>query len=309
MSYLMCEDGKDGRGGTKGPKGDSKGAIGDPGPPGDKGQKGQKGTQGDTGPEGPGGPPGPPGDEGPEGPKGDEGDPGPQGPPGATGPQGDMGQMGPPGADGAKGSMGSAAPGTPGVVFTRWGRSTCPGTASTVELYSGRMAAPMFNNAGGGAEYLCLRDDPQFSTTMDMNPRSSVVGVEYRGMTITTPPTTVPLDGENAPCALCFTPSRAVFVFPARASCPASWRQEYIGHLMAARDTAGSTLATSGSDAHFATEYVCVDGTPDTISGLGTQVDAAFLYQVGPGCPTSPGLDCSTYGDTPLACAVCTYNN
>jgi len=204
MSYLMCEDGKDGRGGAKGPKGDSKGAPGDPGPKGEKGQKGQKGAPGDTGSEGPPGDQGPMGDEGPQGPEGGDGPTGPPGPPGDVGEPGDPGQTGPPGADGTQGDMGSPAPSTPGVVFTRWGHSTCPATASTVELYSGRMAAPMFNNAGGGAEYLCLRDDPQFSTTTDFSPRSTVVGVEYRGMTITQPPATIPLDGENAPCALCF---------------------------------------------------------------------------------------------------------
>jgi hypothetical protein len=60
------------------------------------------------------GPIGPPGERGPAG--------GPQGSPGVQGARGLTGQRGPPGPPG---------PRSGGVIYTRWGKSSCPMTAGT----------------------------------------------------------------------------------------------------------------------------------------------------------------------------------
>ena len=63
---------------------------------------------------------------------------------GLTGQKGDIGPAGPPG------------PTAGGVVYTRWGRTTCPTTSGTQLVYTGRAAGSFYNQQGGGAEYLCL---------------------------------------------------------------------------------------------------------------------------------------------------------
>ena len=72
-------------------------------------------------------------------------------------------------------------PGTPGagsVVYTRWGRTSCPPTASLV--YSGRAAGSWFGNTGGGANYLCMPNDPDYSTyNPGVQDHSPLYGTEY----------------------------------------------------------------------------------------------------------------------------------
>jgi len=72
------------------------------------------------------------------------------GPTGLTGQKGDTGPAGPPG------------PTAGGVVYTRWGRTTCPTTSGTQLVYTGRAAGSWYDQRGGGADYLCLSDNPNY---------------------------------------------------------------------------------------------------------------------------------------------------
>ena len=85
------------------------------------------------------GPLGPPGEHGPAG--------GPQGPPGVPGARGLTGQQGPPGLLG---------PRSGGVIYTRWGKSSCPTTAGTQLLYAGRVGETYADHSGGGANYYLM---------------------------------------------------------------------------------------------------------------------------------------------------------
>ena len=108
------------------------GRDGQEGPPGSQGPTGRDGRDGVTGPQGPQGPPGPS--------QGVQGERGLQGPPGPVGP------AGPPGATSG------------GVVYTKWGGSSCPAVSGTTLVYVG---GTHFQHNGGGANYLCTPSDPQ----------------------------------------------------------------------------------------------------------------------------------------------------
>ena len=97
--------------------------------------QGCDGCDGIQGPPGLTGTPGRDGTNGKDGNKGDKGEPGPQGPPG---------------------------PRNRGVVFTRWGCTTCPTTNDTELLYKGNVAWSSYYDYGGGANYICLPDEPEF---------------------------------------------------------------------------------------------------------------------------------------------------
>ena len=78
---------------------------------------------------------------------GRDGVPGPRGP---QGQRGDQGVAGPPG------------PRNGGVVYTRWGKTTCPSVSGTTLVYAGRAGGTYYSHKGGAANYLCMPDDPDY---------------------------------------------------------------------------------------------------------------------------------------------------
>ena len=119
-----------------------------------------------------------------------------------------------------------------GAHYVHWGNSTCPDTEGTVMLYSGVAAATHFNDQGGGSNYLCLHEEPEF---LDTTPgiqefRARVYGTEYE--TINSPFES--LHNHNVPCSACHTSARGdVIMIPGKVNCPDSWTREYYGYLMA----------------------------------------------------------------------------
>ena len=154
VEIFRGRDGRDGRDGVKGERGEMgpQGAKGDQGLPGDQGERGLPGLQG------------PPGISGPRGPVGNKGS---RGPPGLRGPQGPQG------------------PPSGGAVYTRWGRTICPSDQGTELVYSGRAGGSHLAHKGGGANLLCLPDNPEYSTIYGSEaPNSAALrGAEYRGDT------------------------------------------------------------------------------------------------------------------------------
>ena len=238
-----------------------------------RGQNGRDGSPGRDGRDGmPGvqGPLGPPGERGPAG--------GPQGPPGVPGGRGLTGQRGPPGPPG---------PRSGGVIYTRWGKSTCPTTAGTQLVYAGRVGGTFAGHNGGGANYLCMPPDPQYSTyAPGVRGHSSMYGVEYEN----------PIGGttdNDATCAVCYVSTRETqLMLPAKTSCPTSWTREYHGYLM------------SEHDIHKRTSFVCVDGAFEAVPGSQGHGSSGHFYHVEAACGTMP---CPPYVDyKELTCAVCT---
>ena len=173
------------------------------------------------------------------------------------------------------------------MTYVNWGSVSCPSPAQLV--YSGHAVSPAFDNAGGGAQYLCIDLDNLNSSDLSIDttstPMSSLVGVHFEtfaqdsAFPSSNPSHQEPLaafDGKIVRCAVCLTPHSDVLMVPNNQDCPAdgnTWTMEYSGYLMAARDFISLpslgidhspvfNKAAGDDDTHFRTEYVCVNQNP-----------------------------------------------
>ncbi|XP_066276550.1 short-chain collagen C4-like [Branchiostoma lanceolatum] len=198
---------------------------------------------------------------------------------GAQGPIGQKGDIGPNGRPGEKGERGADGNGG-GSVYIRWGRTTCTGTS--------------YSHSGGGANYVCLPKDPEWGVFTDGNQGTAYMqGAEYELANGINPFQGAPLHNHDVPCAVCHVASRgSKLMIPARLSCPSGWTREYKGYLM------------TGYRLHQRTEFVCMDGEPETRPGGHESVDGALFYPVEASCGALP---CPNYVQVhELTCVVCT---
>ena len=194
--------------------------------------------------------------------------------------------------------LGPPGPTTGGVVYTRWGRTTCSNTSGTELLYAGRAAGSHFwNERGGGANYLCLPERPQYSTYTSgaQSARAYLYGAEYE-TGLTQRGEIGPLSAvndHNVPCAVCYTSMRGtVVMIPARLTCPSSWTREYYGYLMAERSS------------HYRTMFECVDQNPESVPGSVPNTDGVLFYHTEVKCN---GIPCPPYEtQKEVTCVVCT---
>ena len=73
---------------------------------------------------------------------------------GVPGPHGPQDQKGPQGQKGDQGVVGPPGPRNGGVVYTRWGKSSCPNVSGTTLVYAGRAGGTRWQQKGGAANYL-----------------------------------------------------------------------------------------------------------------------------------------------------------
>ena len=225
------------------------------------------------------GPPGPPGPQG----TGERGD---------AGAQGLKGERGDPGTNGLQGPPGTPAPSGGGVVYTRWGRTTCPSTSGTELVYEGRAGGSHYTQSGGGANYLCMPDDPQYlSFEPGAYSASYLYGAEYETYRSDGP--FYSMNNHNVPCAVCYVSTRVtVITIPARYECPSGWTREYYGYLMSSHRNHGRTM------------YECMDYDPESIPGSAANNNGALFYFNEATCT---GLPCPPYDtEKEVTCAVCT---
>ena len=193
---------------------------------------------------------------------------------------------------GLRDSQGGSQGGS-GVTYTRWGRTTCPSDQGTEVLYSGRAAGSPLQNSGGGANYICLPEDPDYLPFQSgVQGYSHVTGVQYAFYSV---PGLSYTDTCHAPCAVCYTPSRSAEVMiPANTQCPGNWTVEYVGYLMS--EWKGRSSRTM---------FVCVDKDPEIIPGLcGVNPPNIPFHLVEAHCNLLP---CPPYdAEKELACVVCT---
>ena len=104
-------------------------------------------------------------------------------------------------------------------------------------MYAGRVVGIFFIQQGGGANYLCLPEKPEYSnyTTGTQIGRAYLYGTEYAtGCYIVERGPFRSVSGHNVPCAVCFVSERKnVLMIPAQLTCPSTWTREHYGYLMA----------------------------------------------------------------------------
>ena len=229
------------------------------------------------------------GRDGLPGPAGEKGDKGEVGVQGQVGLQGARGEQGPPGIQGPPG------PSSGGAVYTRWGRTVCPDTSGTELVYKGLAAGTEHVQTGGGANYLCTTEQPQYlSSTIPKYSAndfalSYLYGVEYQL------PGFSSLHDHNVPCAVCYSSQRSSkLMIPGRITCPQSWTEEYEGYLMTERSNHKHTKV-----------YECVDNDGEYVPGEARDTNGALFQLVGAVC--NVGLPCPPYvTNRPITCVVCT---
>ena len=222
-----------------------------------------------------------------------------QGEAGGSGPLGGPGTTGGVGTDGLDNFDG-------GVVYIAWGLDSCPvrATAPDVMLSSGWASSPYFGETGGGANYMCLLDNPIFASEADAvetPPRSDVVGVEFS----TTGEPLGAFHGMAVACSHCFAPYSTQLMIPGSATCPLGWTMAYNGYLMSAGDQDSATLTAARDEEHYRTEYICVAATPFAAPPI-TPVNnrESLLYHVHLDCQAN-SINCNPNPFGQITCAVC----
>ena len=201
------------------------------------------------------------------------------------------GVQGLPGPAGTTGKQGPTGPKSGGATYTRWGKSTCPELEGTELVYSGITGGTLYNQPGGGANYLCMPKDPEYSTTLSyrggVNEHATIYGAEYES------PLRQDASQHNAPCAVCYVSTRpTVIMIPAKASCPPSWIREYYGYIMTQYKGFKRTM------------FECVDRDQEALPGSHANTDGVTFWHVEASCN---GLPCDPYDpNKELNCAVCT---
>ena len=203
--------------------------------------------------------------------------PGPPGEKGEKGESGDMGSRGPPG------------PSSGGVVYTRWGRTVCPNTPGTELVYAGIAGGTYYLEKGGGANYLCLPETPEYwlPHRTGVTGYAHIVGAEYDT-------TLTGAHNHNVPCAVCYVATReTMLMIPAKATCPTSWTREYYGYLLTGyKNSAGRTT------------FECVDRNSESVPGSAADDDEVYMLHVEATCE---GIPCPPYNtEKELNCVVCT---
>ena len=260
FEVLRGRDGRDGQNGSPGPAG----RDGSPGPAGRDGLPGPGGRDGSSGPAGKEGKDGKDGRDGKDGEVGETGEPGNQGPPGPPGPS------------------------SGGVVYTRWGRTTCPDTPGTELVYAGMAGGTRHNTQGGASNHLCMPKNPDYlQYTPGVQDNSPVRGADYRTNLLSS------VHDHDAPCAVCLASAReTVLMIPAKTQCPPSWTLEYTGYLMSAHVT------------HYRSVFECIDKDPERVPGSAAATLPALFYHAEATCSELP---CPPYDpQKELTCVVCT---
>ena len=179
-----------------------------------------------------------------------------------------------------------------GTVYVRWGHDQCPSTAQLV--YSGRAGGSHYTHPGGDSNPQCLPLDPNFLTPISGNQHSAFMyGAEYR----TNSNSNSYLHRRHhtdVPCAVCHVSNRtAVYMVPAKYTCPTGWTREYYGYLMA-----------EYYGGHHRTQYTCMDTALKPVTGSSAHKNGLLFYFVEGRCGSLP---CPPYDNIKeLSCAVCT---
>ena len=138
-------------------------------------------------------------------------------------------------------------------MYVRWGHDSCPSTGAQL-VYSGRAGGSLWSANGGGSNPQCLPLDPNYLKYQpNKQTHSYIYGAEYEGTDFIVANS----DNTDVPCAVCFVATRnAVYMMPAKYTCPEDWTTEYYGYLMAERS----------HPSHKRFLFLCVDESLTSVS-------------------------------------------
>ena len=168
------------------------------------------------------------------------------------------------------------------------------------------MAGHHAHHGGGGSNYLCLSEEPQWRRRSNYRDVSTgwIYGVTYAlagdhaSFFSTVHTGGRQLNDNPVPCAVCYVSRRSTSVtMPASTNCPVGWTQEYGGYVMSEHSAGGDFQP------RHATTYICVDQAPEIATEASNHPGHTWLLIVRAGCGALP---CSKYPEGwELACVVC----
>ncbi|KAK7096787.1 uncharacterized protein [Littorina saxatilis] len=168
-----------------------------------------------------------------------------------------------------------------GSSFIRWGRESCPNNTNLV--YTGVAGGKPHGQKGSGTNPLCLTTTPQYDDTKTPSNHGYVYGAKYNSIPGHS-------NHEVAPCSVCLAAQSTTIMVPATLACPSGWTPQYTGHLV------------SGHKTHYATEYVCLDGSSEVFSTNITNTGLLFYYVIN----MCGNLPCPPFIENRvLTCVVC----
>ena len=150
--------------------------------------------------------------------------------------------------------------------------------------FTGHAAGGLYYEGGGGANYLCLPEDPQWDNFRNGVLDGHIGGIEYEffdtdnNIFDDSNAGGVPLLDSPAPCAVCYVDRHSVLMVPARMDCPTGWSKEYGGYLV-------SQLSPDADRKRM--EYGCWDRAPEIAAGARAQ-NHAVIYPVSAICGSLP---------------------
>lgn len=184
-----------------------------------------------------------------------------------------------------------------GTTYIQWGRTNC--TADDTEtVYSGFIGGSSHTNSGSAVDYLCLINDPQWGIyDSKVNSLPFIGGALYDVWDINVPNSPFDFnkyDHHRVPCSVCMKKKKAsTIMIPARRDCYGNWVKEYDGYLYA------------GHPSHVAaSEYICLDKTPEALDKSPNWTDKKLLYPVRTNC--NGAIPCPPYvNGREVTCVVC----
>jgi hypothetical protein len=184
--------------------------------------------------------------------------------------------------------------GAHGVVYTRWGKGSCPAGATLV--YSGYPAGGSYTSNGGPANPVCLASAPNW-TGVPFNDANNTAGSLWGTEFVSGVSGIASIDAlanEDPLCAVCYRPDADVsFEYPGSSVCPEGWNREYYGYMT------GNLASNAGP-----TETVCMDIAPDVRPGGSADQNGFLWYTLEAVCGSLP---CPPYvANREISCSVCT---
>ncbi|XP_061190884.1 uncharacterized protein LOC133199001 [Saccostrea echinata] len=172
------------------------------------------------------------------------------------------------------------------AVYSLWGGKVCPKHENTRTIYTGFMSSSNIKSERGDpGDFLCLPQVPEYDSSSSVrkvfNEHKSVVsGFTY-----------------HLSCAVCQVQLvSSVLMIPAKVTCPADWRLEYVGVLVTAGDKKGGSSA----------RHICIEKNALYEGGIEDSRDKGpYLYPVAVECGRIP---CPPYKkNDSLSCVVCSF--